>query len=799
MTPNDDLSLQVVALRERLSRLNEANLRINESLDFDSVLQLVVDSACELTGARYGAVVPFNDSGRVEGIVTCGFTPEPTRGRVTPSFGHEYIERVFETQEPGAVSDLLSHARLIMMSLGIPGDLDQSDSAGLISPLHHRRRHVGTFYLAGKEDGDEFTGEDEETMGMFASQAALVIANARTHREERRARNDLETLVNTSPVGVLVFDPRAGTVTSVNREARRIVSRLHGPDRRAEDLLGELVFRRSDGREVTLEEFPLAGDLDMGETVRAEEIVIAVPDGRSVTTLVNATPILSEEGEVESMVVTVQDMTSLQELDRLRAEFLAMVSHELRAPLTSIKGAAATVIGGTTTFGPAEMVQFFRIIDRQADQMSGLINDLLDVARIETGTLPVNPEPVLVAALVDQARAAFQSGGSRHDIRIDLPPDLPRVMADPRRIVQVLGNLLSNAARHSPESVPIRVVVVQEEFHVSVSVEDQGSGLPADSLSFIFRKFSRFESEDRVGDTGLGLAISRGIVEAHGGRIWAESDGPGRGARFTFTVPVVEEAAPGAVTVPARPAAGSRRPAREQVRILAVDDDPQALRYVHDTLNRAGYAPMVTGDPDEALSFMEVSEPHLALLDLVLPGSDGIELMKDIRAIANIPVIFLSAYGQEDVVASAFDMGADDYVVKPFSPTELEARIRAALRRWAAFGQSEPSEPYVRGDLVIDYDARSVSVAGRPVRLTAIEYRLLVALSANAGMTMTYEQLLERVWDRRSDGDLRPMRSAVRSLRRKLGDDADSPTYIFTETRVGYRMAKRETEGPETG
>ena len=382
-----------------------------------------------------------------------------------------------------------------------------------------------------------------------------------------------------------------------------------------------------------------------------------VPDGRSITTLLNATPIRSEEGEVESFVITFQDLTALHDLERLRAEFLAMVSHELRAPLTSIKGSAATVMGGSTTFGPAEMMQFFRIIDRQADQMSRLINDLLDVARIETGTLSVNPEPVLVAALVDQARSAFLSGGSGHSIRIDLPPDLPRVMADPpRRIAQVLGNLLSNAARHSPEASPIRVSAECEGFHVAVSIEDRGGGLDPERLPLLFRKFSRLEEDER-GDTGLGLAISKGIVEAHGGRIWAESDGPGRGAKFTFTVPVVE-AAPEAATVPARPGAGVRRMGREQVRILAVDDGPQALRYLHATLTKAGYAPAVTGDPEEALGFMEAGDPHLALLDLMLPGSDGIELMRDIRAVADIPVIFLSVGGQEDVVARALRHGS---------------------------------------------------------------------------------------------------------------------------------------------
>ena len=180
---------------------------------------------------------------------------------------------------------------------------------------------------------------------------------------------------------------------------------------------------------------------------------------------------------------------------------------------------------------------------------------------------------------------------------------------------------------------------------------------------------------------------------------------------------------------------------------------------------------------------MAEEKPDLVLLDLMLPGTDGIELMKDILRAGDVPVIFVSAYGRDELIARAFDMGAVDYVVKPFSPTELAARIRAALRKRAA---SEPSEPYVLGDLTIDYAERSVTLAGRPLSLIAMEYRLLAELSANAGRLLTYEHLLERVWgEKSSSGDVRPMRTIVSKLRRKLGDDADNPTYIFTEPRVG--------------
>ena len=176
-------------------------------------------------------------------------------------------------------------------------------------------------------------------------------------------------------------------------------------------------------------------------------------------------------------------------------------------------------------------------------------------------------------------------------------------------------------------------------------------------------------------------------------------------------------------------------------------------------------------------------------MDLMLPGTDGVELMEEIhRLAADLPVIFLSAYGQEQYLGGAFEMGAADYIVKPFSPIELTTRIEAALHNLADQGAAEPSEPYVNGDLTVDYASRNVTIADRPVDLTALEYRLLIELSVNAGKALTYDHLLQRVWGCRKGGDLRPMRTVVKNLRNKLGDDANNPGYILTENRVGYRM-----------
>ena len=796
MNREEDLVRENQALRERLSRLSEASLRINESLDFDTVLQGVLDSARALTEARYGVITLLDDAGQLQDVLSSGFDPDVAERLWGLAEGWTVFEYLNSIQGPLRLRDFHSHMR----SLGLP-ELRPPMPVGsalpfLVTPVFHRGERVGNFFLAERQDGQEFTEEDEETLVMFASQAAMVIANARRYREEQRARNDLEALIDTSPVGVAVFDAKTGAPVSFNREAVRIMEALRTPDRPPEHLLEVMTIRRADGREVSLQELSMAEALSAGETVRAEEVVFHVPDGRSVTALINATPIRSEEGEVESFVVTLQDLTALEEMERLRAEFLATVSHELRTPLATVRGSVSALLDEFSDMHPAEMRQFHRIIFEQTDRMRVLIADLLDVARIETGTLPVSPEPTDLAALTGEAGNAFRIGGHRHNLRIDIPPDLPWVMADRSRIVQVLGNLLNNAARHSEESSTIRVSAAPSNLHVSVSVSDDGRGISAESLPHLFRKFSRIESEEQSGDTGLGLAVCKGIVEAHGGRIWAESDGPGLGARFTFTLTTVEEA--GFVSPAPPPQLSthpSRRSVREQVRILAVDDDPQALRYIRDALVKSGYAVIATGDPDDVPRLLEEEKPHLVLLDLMLPGVDGMELMKDVMDAGDVPVIFVSAYGQDRLVARAFEMGADDYVVKPFSPTELVARIRAALRRRTT---SEPSAPYVVGDLTIDYAERLVTLAGSPVSLTAIQYRMVVELSASAGRVLTYEHLLRRVWGVEGDADVRPMRTAISAIRGKLGDDADNPTYIFTELRVGYKMPKADTAGATT-
>ena len=772
MTTRNEITREIEALRERISQLSGAILRISASLDVGSVLQEAVDSACALTGARYGIITTIGESGEIQDFVSSGLTDEVLGQLKQWPDGLRLFEHFRDLPEVIRLADLPDYVR----GIGYSEELIWSRTFQG-APMRHRGVHIGNFFLGEKEGGLTFTDEDEEVLVLFATQAATAIANARIYQDEQRARADLEALVETSPVGVVVFDARTGKPVSFNRETRRIAEGLHVPGKSIGDLMEMITCRLADGSEISLSGFPLAQSFIDAEIVRAEEVVFSLPDGRSVTSLANVTPIRSAQGEVVSVVVTLQDLAPLEELDRLRAEFLGMVGHELRTPLAAIKGSTTTALDDSRALDPGEVRQFFRIIDEQANYMRGLISDLLDAGQIDAGMLSISPVPAELSTLVDQARNTFLSSGSRHQILIDLPQELPRVLADGGRIVQVLNNLFFNAARFSLGSSPIRVAALHDDLHVAVSVSDEGRGMPAEQLPRLFRKYASLGDDDRRG-SGLGLAICKGIVEAHGGRIWAHSDGPDQGMQITFTIPVAEEA--GGARDQHRPShQGDKRSP-----ILVVDDDPQMLRFVRDSLAQDGYSSTVTGDYRELSRIIREEKPQLILLDLLLSGADGIELMENVPGMAGLPVIFISAYGRDETIAKALERGAVDYIVKPFSATELTARVRAALRR-----RTEP-EPFVLGDLTIEYEERQVTMATRPLELTATEYDLLQVLSVNAGRVMTYDALIHQVWSGPDSGDQDRVRTFVKQLRRKLGDDPARPVYVQNVRGVGYRMVK---------
>ena len=350
MTRSDDARRQIAALRERIAALNAASLRISASLDLDTVLTEILEGARGHAGARFGVIASVNRAGATRDAGFSGFTAEQERELAAWPDRSRLFSQLRGLPGPLWLADLSDYVRALGLE---PAPTFQSTF--LAVSMRHRGADVGHLSLA-----------------------ADAISNACTHRAERRARADLEALVETSPVGVVVVGLRAGRVLLANREMRRIVGRLLPAELAREQVLEAIRVRLGDGPDAPFRECPLVGRLCAGETVRAEEAVLSVPDGPSVRTLVNATPVRSAGDAVRSAAVTFQDLAPLEETERMRSEFLSLVSHELRAPLSAITGSTLTLLEEVEDLDRAEMHEFHRIIEEQTRHMRGLINDLLD-------------------------------------------------------------------------------------------------------------------------------------------------------------------------------------------------------------------------------------------------------------------------------------------------------------------------------------------------------------------------------------------------------------------------------------
>jgi PAS domain S-box-containing protein len=873
----------------RPDQLLELGRRITESLDLPTVLQRIVDGACELVGARYGILEVLSEASPVPHIVTHGISPtdeERVRslrvdvGTVKVPIqlddgrpAHLYVadgsepitaeeERLlipFAEQAALAIRNARLHSEVLSardllerIVADSPDAVIYADQATGRVRYNRRARSLlgrppgaseslaeacGRCLGAGGEPlpaeqqpacralrGEQVIGEehligrtDGTVLPVLVSAAplhdhrdrllgAVVQFQDLTHVKEAQRRIEdlasergrlldlfeaqrrrLQSLIDVCPVGLVVAEPDGGRVVLTNREAQRLLGASSNDDtlRQYEQ---KAIPRSADGRPIPSEELPIWRALLRGEVTQAEEIHLESPDGRTIHTLVNAAPVFGSDGRVVSAVAAIQDLTPLEQVEALRSDFLAIVSHEFKTPLTAIKGAAATVLGSREAFTDAEVRELLQIIDQQADRLRDLANNLLDMTRIEAGTLSIRREPMDLRTVLDESLLVAARSGVRQEIRLEIAQDLPAINADRHRIVQVVTNLLSNAAKASPAAAPITVCVEADPHHVAVRVRDAGRGITPDRLAHLFRKFSQVHEDvgDRLTGSGLGLAISQGIVEAHGGRIWAESPGEGRGATFSFTLPVAAPSPPPEPLGQSSPA-GSATRRGERARIFAVDDDPQVLRLLRRTLDEAGYDVLVTQDPAQVMPTLESRSPDLVILDLRLPGTNGFDVLRRIRESSDVPVVFLTASSRDADIVQGLKLGADDYVTKPFSPPELLARIGATLRRrLPAAAKTRP--PVILGDLTVDFVNRTVTVAGRDVALSATEYKILYELASHAGRVLTYDQILQRVWGQEYAGEAELVRAHMRNLRRKLGDNAQNPRYILTVPRVGYRM-----------
>jgi signal transduction histidine kinase len=417
----------------------------------------------------------------------------------------------------------------------------------------------------------------------------------------------------------------------------------------------------------------------MGAVYELEHRVRRI-DGSDGWTLSRAVPIRDAQGQVIEWIGAASDITErkvaeekLRESDRRKDEFLAMLAHELRNPIAPISAAAALL----QRVKPDEALvrRTSEIIARQVGHMTALIDDLLDVSRVTRGLVELERVPLdlrdVLQDAVEQVSPLVQARRQRLDVR--LPPAPALVRGDKKRLVQVLANILNNAAKYTQEGGALRLEVEAEEKYVRIAVSDNGIGMAPDLVARAFDLFAQAErSADRAsGGLGLGLALVKSLVELHGGEVACESPGRGLGSRFTVILPRLD-----ADTGPAAPRTAAAAAPSPLLRIMVVDDNEDAADTLAMLLEASGHEVLVEHSPHRALARARDAAPQVCLLDIGLPDMDGAELARQLRALpetADALLVAITGYGQDSDRARTREAGFNHHLVKPIDLDRLHA------------------------------------------------------------------------------------------------------------------------------
>ncbi len=492
------------------------------------------------------------------------------------------------------------------------------------------------------------------------------------------------TLIETMNDGLVSFD-LDGTIIFTNK---RIGYMLGYED--PNEFLGKVVeFLVSPEKVRIVREKIVTAKND--KTLSTYEIELVNKRGYLVPVLLNQTPLLNKQGQVDSLFWVVTDLSELKKaegllkeqmwalerankelkkIDILKSDFLSMVSHELRTPLASIKEGVSLVIDGTT--GPINENQkkFLDVAKRNIDRLTNLINNLLDLSKIESGKMELMKGAVDINIIVKEAIFTFENLATNKRLALtsELAPNLPKAYVDRDKTSEILANLVSNAIKFTNEG---RILIRTSRFqpdpnYIEVSVEDAGIGIAEEDMPKLFQKFKQLEATitRKAGGSGLGLSICKQIVELHGGRIWVESE-KGKGSKFKFTVPII-----GGKSMPRR-------------KILVIDDEPDLCTTVKARLEASNLEVDTALSGKEGLEKVETFKPDLILLDLMMPEMDGFQVcekLKKDKKTSDIPVVVLTALEDEDSAKKALSRGAAGYLVKPFEQDSLLFTIREFMK-----------------------------------------------------------------------------------------------------------------------
>ena len=382
-----------------------------------------------------------------------------------------------------------------------------------------------------------------------------------------------------------------------------------------------------------------------------------------------------------------------RDANRMKDEFLAVLSHELRTPLNAIVGYARLLRGGILP--PEKAARGLETLERNATALTQIVEDVLDVSRIVAGKIRLDVQPVELPLVVDNAVATVQPAADAKNVRVQtiVDPRVGPVSGDPDRLQQVVWNLLTNAVKFTPRHGRVQVRLERVNSHVEIVVSDTGIGIAPEFLPYVFERFRQAEAGTtrKTSGLGLGLAIVRHIVEMHGGTVHASSSGEGAGATFSVRLPLMI-VHPRVVDSPREhPRSARSEPLTSLgdlggIRVLAIDDEEDALTLLRVVLEAAGAEVTTLGSPVAALDRVEALEPHVMVVDLGMPEMSGFDFIARIRAsanplIRNLPAAALTAFARSDDRTKALRSGFEMHLAKPVDPGELVASVATLVRR----------------------------------------------------------------------------------------------------------------------
>jgi PAS domain S-box-containing protein len=509
-----------------------------------------------------------------------------------------------------------------------------------------RDDEIGVLFNSFAKMAQSIQTRERELATALSETRELAATTAEARRRVEAAHADLLATLETVPAALMIFNTDA-SVRLRNRAATDVFGiEPQNPELR-QNYWARFKRIGKDGAPIPPEDWISARAL-RGEQVINQELEIHHPDGRVFPILASGAPLRNELGHVAGAVVAFQDISRLREVDRMKDEFVSIVSHELRTPLTSIRGSVQLVLDEPNSVPDPEHQQLLQIALNNCERLVRIINDILDVAKMESGNVTLHRKPVNIADIVRQSIQVVEGPARLAQVTLDarLPARLRPVMVDPDRIVQALVNLLSNAVKFAPQGSRVTVTAVGSDNVVTLAVSDQGEGIAPENLNRLFKKFQQVDSSSsrRKGGTGLGLAITKALVEQHGGRIFVDSE-QNQGTRFSFTLPTATEAEAGAVSlapVVSNKDGSARLAAR---RVLVVDDDDDFRVLIKAQLINAGYEVLDARDASSAVHIARTMRPDVITVDLLMPGVDGWDFIERLRAeepLARIPVIVVS-------------------------------------------------------------------------------------------------------------------------------------------------------------